>query len=66
MLETITPAESLRRQFLEHTGYGDRDIVVFNPSTRIFLTRNGGRYQMTDLGKVLHLAGPSPDPTERM
>jgi hypothetical protein len=60
--DVVTP----REKFLEITGYGDSDIVAFNPRTGDFLTRNGGRYKMTDTGKVLHLNGPSPDPTERM
>lgn len=64
-VELSEPTESLREQFLELTGYGDGDILAFNPSTRNFLTRNRGKYRVTETGKILHLAGPSPDPTER-
>lgn len=65
-VELDLESETVREEFLEITGYGDRDIIAFNPHTRFFVTRNGGRYQLTELGKVLHLAGPSPDPTERL
>lgn len=65
-VEIDLESETLREQFLELTGYGDRDILAFNPDTRYFLTRNGGRYQLTELGRIMHLAGPSPDPTERL
>lgn len=58
--------EMVRQDFLESTGYGDRDILAFNPNTRFFITRNGGRYRLTETGKVLHIAGPSPDPSERL
>jgi len=65
-VELDLTSEAVREQFLELTGYGDRDIIAFNPTTGYFLTRNGGRYQLTELGKIMHLAGPSPDPTERL
>ncbi len=58
--------DSVRQQFLEITAYGDSDILAYNPKTRFFITRNGGRYQLSEAGKILHLAGPSPDPTERL
>lgn len=66
MLSTDLTQDTVRQEFLEVSGYGDRDILAYNPTTRFFITRNGGRYQLTDSGKILHLAGPSPDPTERL
>ena len=52
-------------EFLETSGYGDDDILAYNPTTGTVATRNGGRYQM-ESGKIIHLSGPSPDPTDRL
>ena len=52
-------------EFLENSGYGDDDVLAFNPMTGEVSTRNGGRYQISETGKILHLSGPSPDPTDR-
>lgn len=57
--------DPIREAFLEATGYAEEDIVAYNPSTGNFVTRNGGRYHYTSTGKLIHLTGPSPDPTER-
>lgn len=53
-------------EFLETSGYGDDDVLAFNPETGEVSTRNGGKYQISPNGKVLHLQGPSPDPTDRL
>lgn len=52
--------------FLEESGYSERDVLAFNPMTGRIATRNGGLYQITETGKTLHFSGPSPDPTDRM
>ena len=52
-------------EFLETSGYGDDDVLAFNPTTGEVSTRNGGRYEISSTGKIVHLAGPSPDPTDR-
>lgn len=52
------------RSFLEQTGYGPSDILSLNYETNIFLTRGGGKYQLKK-DRVIRLAGPSADPTER-
>lgn len=63
----MTVAERNRLfEFLEITGYGDDDVLAFNPSTGEVSTRNGGLYRISETGKVEHISGPSPDPTDRL
>lgn len=50
--------------FLEVTGYGRTDILARNNSTRIVLTRNGGKYKVGKAG-VKHLAGPAVSAEDR-
>lgn len=52
--------------FLEEAGYSDDDILAVNHETRKIATTNGGLYRMSETGKIFHLRGPSPDPTERL
>jgi len=52
--------------FLEEAGYSEDEVLAFNPATRRVAMKNGGLYQVTETGKILHLDGPSPDPQERM
>ena len=52
--------------FLEEAGYSEDDVLAYNPSTGKVSMKNGGLYRITSTGKILHLAGPSPDPTERV
>lgn len=52
--------------FLEEAGYSEDDVLAYNPSTGKIQTTNGGLYQITDTGKILHLSGPSPDPSDRV
>lgn len=63
------PLKDDRRQFLaafmKETEYGPSEILSFNTSTGMVLTRNGGKYQFQE-GQLEHLAGPSPDPSERI
>lgn len=51
-------------RFLEATGYGSDDLLAYNFDTQIFLTRNGGKYQVTG-ENITHLAGPAPDVSDR-
>lgn len=55
----------LRRRFLRATGYGWSDVLSLNYTTGIFLTRNGGKYQVLN-DRVEHLAGPAVDTEDRM
>lgn len=52
-------------RFLELTDYGRSEILAFSTKTGIFLTRNGGKYQLEN-DQIRHIAGPSPDPAERI
>jgi hypothetical protein len=55
--------------FLEHSGYGERDLLSLNFSTGVFMTRNGGRYQIKGKDSdttVKWLAGPPVDPEYRL
>ena len=52
--------------FLEYSGYSENDVMAFNPETGKIATKNGGLYEITEAGKVLHWSGPSPDPTDRV
>lgn len=56
---------ALRRRFFEVTGYGSSDVLSLNYETGIFLTFNGGKYQLVD-GDVKHLSGPPVDVEDRM
>lgn len=51
--------------FLEEAGYSEDDVLAYNPSTGKILTKNGGHYKITETGKILHLGGPSSDPSDR-
>jgi hypothetical protein len=55
---------SLMDAFLEATGYGNDDLLAYNFDTQVFLTRNGGKYQV-DGESIKHLAGPAPDVSDR-
>lgn len=59
-----TQAE-LRSQFFEATGYSSDDLLSLSFSSRTFLTRNGGKYQVREDGSIEHLAGPPPDVEDR-
>lgn len=52
--------------FMEKTDYGPSEILSYSTSTGLVMTRNGGRYQVDADGQVEHIAGPSPDPSERL
>jgi hypothetical protein len=51
--------------FLYLSGYTANDILSLNYDTNTFLTRNGGKYQLKGK-KIIHLEGPSADPTGRL
>ena len=51
----------LRKNFLILTGYKVSDIIGFNEASRIFVTSNGGKYQLSKKGtQVKVLSGPNP------
>lgn len=52
-------------KFLEFTGYSQNDILSLSFETNVVLTRNGGKYRVENDG-IKHIAGPSPDPEERI
>lgn len=56
---------ALRQQFFEETGYGGSDILSLSYNTKSVMTQNGGLYRIKEDGTIDHLAGPSPDPSER-
>jgi len=56
---------SLRGKFLKLTGYKSADILDQNDRRRVFVTTNGGKYQITKTDKIRRLAGPAyPKETE--
>jgi len=59
-------AKVLKRLFFKSTGYGEHDLLVFNPDIRTFMTRNGGVYKISSLGKVEWIKGPSYQADERI
>jgi hypothetical protein len=68
ILEASKPTdeqEGLLEHFLFTAGYGRSDLLSLNYQTRIFLTRNGGKYRVEADGKIKRLAGPHWDPEER-
>lgn len=64
-ISTTSEQRQLLFQFLRLTGYGPDDILSLSYQTNIFLTRNGGKYQLSK-GRIKQLAGPNWDPSERM
>ena len=52
-------------QFMDVTQYSRTEVLAWNPTTKLFLTRNGGLYRMSER-EVEHLKGPPPDPEERI
>lgn len=61
-----TRSKDMVASFLDEAGYSDDDVLAVNPNTRKIVMRNGGLYKITETGNILHLRGPSPDPTERL
>lgn len=65
----MTIAEAIETRlsdFLEYSGYSMNDVMAYNPDTGKISTRNGGLYQITETGKIIHFSGPSVDPTDRV
>ena len=56
---TPTAKRSLTPSFLEASGYKPSDILSQNDRTRIFVTSNGGKYQLMKSGKVRRISGPA-------
>jgi len=63
----MTPDERNRflSKFLRESGYGPSDLLAVNIVTRIVMTRNGGIYQVPEVGRVRRLEGPPVEPEER-
>ena len=57
--------KSFVSKFCELTDYGTSEILSYSLHTGMFLTRNGGKYRLSD-EQIEHLAGPSADPSERI
>lgn len=45
--------------FLSASGYKQADVLAHNDRTRVFVTNNGGKYQLTKSGKVRRILGPA-------
>lgn len=58
--------QTLISAFLKQTGYGERDILALNFSTKIFMTRNGGRYHLQENQQVKWIEGPPVDAEYRL
>jgi hypothetical protein len=61
----VVAERDLLYDFLEEAGYSEDDVLAYNPVTGKICTRNGGVYEITPTGKIIHYSGPSYDPTER-
>lgn len=61
-----TELQAMRDLFFRLTGYGEHDLLVFNPGTRIFMTRNGGQYKLSASGRIEWIKGPSWEADERI
>lgn len=44
--------------FCMDTGYGERDILAVNFATRMFMTKNGGKYHLQEDNHVKWIFGP--------
>lgn len=58
-VELTREQEELRTRFFELTGYGPSDVLALNYNTETFLTKNGGKYELSSEG-IVHLGGPPP------
>jgi hypothetical protein len=57
-------SEKVKARFLKLTGYKESDILSANHKSYIFVTNNGGKYQMNRAGKVIKVVmGPMPPRT---
>lgn len=57
--------QAIRSRFCEVTGYGRSDILSLNYATGMFLTFNGGKYQLVG-DEVKYISGPPVDMEDRM
>ena len=56
-----SPADKVEARFRQLTGYKSADILASNLKRKIWVTSNGGKYQMDPKGtKVRVLHGPPP------
>lgn len=52
-------SKSVLQKFLSSSGYKEADVLGYNSRTNIFVTSNGGKYQLlAKSGRVRRLAGP--------
>lgn len=49
----------MKHIFFEKTGYGEYDLLSVNFTTRVFLTKNGGKYFLDEQNEVRWLKGPA-------
>lgn len=59
MTTTEQPTRSPFAVFLARSGYTASDVLVYSDRTRVFVTSNGGKYQLTNKGGVRILKGPN-------
>lgn len=53
------PKADVLKIFLSKTGYAEKDVLSYNERTRLFVTANGGKYQLARNGAVRRLKGPN-------
>jgi len=51
--------EDYLAKFLSASGYKATDVEAHNNRTRVFVTSNGGKYQLMKSGNVRRLSGPA-------
>lgn len=52
-------APSALAVFLSKSGYVQADVISHNERTRLFVTSNGGKYQLTKTSGIRVLKGPN-------
>lgn len=50
--------DELVATFTKGSGYKAEDVLSSNHKTRIVVTKNGGKYQVSNKGKIRRLLGP--------
>ncbi len=62
MEATVTDYSEIQRMkdaFYQTTGYGEWDLLAYNPQTRSFMTKNGGIYIVDAHYNVKWVKGPA-------
>jgi hypothetical protein len=64
-VNTQTAKKDQTAKFLKITGYEASDILGSNAERRTFVTKNGGKYELSPKGtRVRVLSGPNPPSSE--